>query len=292
MSTLKRQDCIDEGCRRLVCESVEAAIRELTRKDGSAKAAAGAMRWAEAGVALIAPNLPREALRRDHRLLERVAVEIDAALRPDELLSRLDQAAKPCDAVMDDAPAKAFRKALARRLGAGLSMNAPDRSFDPVVYRLVADLAELRGHVGQWPAMEMDPARPPAGLRRAYVAARRAAQLPPTASADQAERAAGDLQALGLQLFFLNRCCPDLLKPQRKLVLASARAMSQYAAGLRLADLLDTDEHRAWAQPVLKSLREQDAARQAAKLRGTALAETPGAFINRITAYWRYWRKF
>ncbi|MEM1355881.1 MAG: hypothetical protein AAGC44_04150 [Planctomycetota bacterium] len=286
MSPLKRQESIEDGCRRLVCESIETAIRELTRKDGSTRAAAESVRQADAGIALIESELPREVTRRDRRLLDRIAAEIASALRPGLLLKHYDKLAGAAGVSIDSGQGKAFRKALARSQVAGLSMNAPNRSFDPIVYRLVADLAELRGQVGDWPVFEPDPARPPIGLRRAYTHARRDAQLVPA----PAEHAASRLRTLELHLAFLNRCCPAMVKPHRKLIQAAAEQLDQRATRSALAEMLTSTEKSDWAKPLLDKLNDPSGTEDTTKLLAQAFAESPAAFNNRIAAYWRSWR--
>lgn len=287
MSTLKRHESIDEGCHRLVCAAIESAINELTKNDGSPQNSADFLQEVDAAFALIEPALPRAAARRDRGLLSRTAREIDATLRPARLLKRLGKLIQ-LDKTLP-APAKAYRKQLTRQAGTELSLNSPDRSFNPLVYRLVADLAELRGLVSTWPGMNLTEDQPPPGLRRSYTGARRLAQNPPTTPKD-AERAAVAFSRLARQLAIVGRCSPALIKPQRKLIAKAASQLADHAIDLRLRADLDTDTHREWAGPVLDATRDLPPVGLPAPLLGSALAETPAAFARRFGVYWSHWQ--
>lgn len=288
MSTFKRSESNDLGCRRLLCEQVESAIGELTRKDGSARSAANALCRAEAALSLIEPALPRDIARRERGLLQRIETELREAIGPTRLLAALDKHVKINKP--QDPAAKAYRKQLNRRAGTALSLSAPDRTFNPLVYRLVADLAELRGHIGTRPELDLAQDGPPPGLRRAYAAARRAVQSTATTPKD-AGRTAAALDRVALQLAMVNRCAPTLLKPQRKLLAAAATDLRRHALSLQLLADLDTDAHRNWAEPILKAIVNDAPAPDPEALLGSALAETPAGFARRLGVYWNAWRK-
>jgi len=218
MSTLKRQEPVGTGLRRIACEHIEAGVRALTRQDETAPGGpAESMRQAAAVLALIEPGLPRATARRAQDLFDQVTEALASIDRPIVLLGRLDTHFKkpPSDAALAGA-VKALRKAWSSASGAGRALNSRGGNFDPAVYRLVADMAELRGHAGEWPVDAIDDDVPPPGLRRTYTRARRLAAEP--IGVEHLPELADTLAMLRDQLAVLTKSCSPMLKAQRKLI--------------------------------------------------------------------------
>lgn len=286
MSTLRRQESAGAGLQRLVCTKVETAIRCLTRQPGQSLSAVAAVREAEALLALLEPELPRPVVRRDRAILARLLEGLEEMTLPAQMLERLEKRYKktPDDAAMATA-VKALGKRWAAQSKSGLAMSSGKGSFNPAIYRLVADMAELRGHAGTWPIDDIRSDAPPRGLRRTYTKARKQADQATTA------RSLGGLitsiQQLEHQIGVISKASPTLLKAQRKLLHRAAEALTEVS----LDDALD----RAIAQELgtragssARSLKtiSQDASADLAQ----ALAETPAAFSNRVQVYWSVWR--
>lgn len=289
MNTLRRQDRAGAGLKRIACEELESAIRLLTREQGRAPQARGALCRVRALLTLLEPVMPRAAVRRDQAILDRLMSGLAELIGPAELLVRLDAVYKkpPADADLASA-VKALRKQWSPRGAAGQKMNSRAGSFNPTIYRLVADMAELRGHVGDWAITDLNDQAPPPGLRRTYLKTRR---LMTNAGSDASISELADMtRLLAEQLGALSKCCPAMLKPQRKMLNRATEQLSeidmdrQVAAALRKQ--LGQAKPAAWsagkpAERVAEVLHQE---------LGPALAETPAAFSNRIGVYWRVWR--
>jgi hypothetical protein len=291
MSTLKRQEPVGTGLRRIACEHIEAGVRALTRQDETAPGGpAESMRQAAAVLALIEPGLPRATARRAQDLFDQVTEALASIDRPVVLLGRLDAHFKkpPSDAALAGA-VKALRKAWSSASGAGRALNSRGGNFDPAVYRLVADMAELRGHAGEWPVDAIDDDAPPPGLRRTYTRARRLAAEP--IGVEQLPALADTLATLRDQLAVLAKACSPMLKAQRKLIDRALPAIEAQRADAELdralCERLDLPDNSALPGALLTAERTD------ALLTGglqAALAETPQAFHNRLQVYWSAWR--
>lgn len=290
MSTLRRQEPVGTGLKRIACERVEAGVRALTRQADQTATAALAIRQATAVLELIAPHLPRATARRDLALAERLRdglVEID---RPTALLARLNRLYKKSPP--DDALAgavKSLRKQWAGSSNGGRTLNSPGGSFDPAIYRLVADMAELRGHVGEWHVEPISDDAPYTGLRRTYNRARRLVAQPikPNGLGDLIIA----LSALSEQLTMISKACPPMIKAQRKLLNRACEVLEALQADHALDHALRS-ALGSRTKPILPD-REPVAKRLSAILvtdLQPALAETPAAFINRMRVYGSAWR--
>ncbi|MGB0768673.1 MAG: hypothetical protein ACPGYV_13310, partial [Phycisphaeraceae bacterium] len=225
MSTLRRQETPGQGLKRLACAHVETAIRSLTRQAGQAASAAEAIRAAEAVLALIEPDLPRPAIRRDRAITTRLRLGLVELTQPTRLGTLLDRDYKktPPDPELAQA-VKTLRKAYASNGVAASAMSSKAGSFNPAIYRLVADMAELRGHLGDWPADTLDADAPPRGLRRTYAKARKLAAQPITPDSLEAlaHAAQGRLE-LGRRHHSGDERHPAVLKPARGLRVETRR---------------------------------------------------------------------
>lgn len=287
MAVLRRQDPVGLGLRRIACERVEAGVRALTRQADQPGEASSAIREASAVMMLLAPAMPAPITRRDHALASRLRLGLAELERPAALLSRLDaRYAKPPADDKLAAAVKAVRKHWSAAGRGERTFNSHGGSFDPAIYRLVADMAELRGHLGDWPADSLGDDAPPPGLRRTYAAARRLADQP--SDHDRLVGLTDSLQALAHQLSVLAKACPPMLKAQRKLIARSAEHLSA-----RLIDLdLDRELAQAMnAEPRSAAQRSQPDDDPPINDLHAALAETPAAFDKRMRAYWSAWRE-
>lgn len=290
MSSLRRQDPTGPGLKRIACAHVESAIRCLTRQAGQGVAAEQAIDQVRALLSLIEPDLPRPDVRRDLAILDRLSNGLAELTEPILLADHLDRLYKktPSDAALASA-VKTLRKRWAVDDASGSAMSSKAGSFNPVIYRLVADMAELRGHLGAWPADAIPSDQPPRGLRRTYAKARKLANEPTTASALADLHKA--LTELTTQLSVINKACSTMIKGQRKLITRAADALQN----LILEDKLDAalreelGNHASKSLPSPKPLDERAADGLGSDL-GYALAETPAAMMKRMQAYWAIWR--
>lgn len=287
MSTLKRQEPVGAGLRRIACTHVEAAIRCLTRQPGQASTAVQGVQAADAMLTLLEPELTRSMVRRDRGTVGRLLKGLNEMTRPGELLGRLEARHKKTP----DAPAlaeavKSLRKRWSGQAGPNLTMNTKAGSFNPEIYRLVADMAELRGHTGAWPIDAVANDAPPRGLRRSYLKTRKLASQPTTL--DHLQELVLAIRALDTQLAVIGKAAPTLIKAQRKLL---SRAADGYAE-LHLDNALDRAIHQQQGTRSGKDSRDAKALSEDAAADLTqALAETPTAFMNRIGVYWSVWRR-
>jgi len=288
MSTLRRQEPLGPGLKRLACAQIETAIRSLTRQAGQAQGAAAAMRGMGAVLALIEPELPRRAVRRDRAIVGRLNDGLDALTQPVRLRELLDRRYKksPSDPALAGA-VKAVRKRLPGKSRSGAAMNSKAGNFNPAIYRLVADMAELRGHAGEWQIDAIPSDAPPRGLRRTYLKARKLAHQPVSS-----ETLAGLHETLPLladQLGVMGKACPQMIKAQRKLITRAAEALDE----MLLNDALDLSLRKELTGSTKALPKARPLAKRAAEAfetdLETALAETPAAFMNRMQAYWAAW---
>ena len=290
MSTLRRQEPVGPGLKRIACDQVESAIRCLTRQAGQSVAAEQAIDQALAVLALVEPDLPRPMVRRDRAILARLRDGLAELAQPVLLAELLGKRYKktPTDSALASA-VKTLRKRWASGGKACSAMSSKAGSFNPAIYRLVADMAELRGHLGGWPVDTIANDQPPRGLRRTYTRARKLANEPMTASALPA--LTQTLAELATQLGVFGKACPTMLKAQRKLITRSVDELTS----LILNDKLDAALRAELGKSASKALpsKKPMAQRAAACLDSnldTALAETPAAFMKRMQAYWAAWR--
>lgn len=290
MSTLRKQEPVGPGLKRIACEQVESAIRYLTRQAGQSESAAGAIQHAQAVLALIEPELPRPAVRHERAILSRLRSGLDEMIEPTRQLKQLGRAYKKSPADSELAAAvKTLRKRWSSRDQSAAAMSSKAGSFNPSIYRLVADMAELRGHLDHWPVGAVPDHAPPRGLRRSYTKARRLAAEPMTA-----ESLVGLLNALhelSAQLSILGKACPPMLKAQRKLIARAVDALAQ----AREAERLDKALREVLGKSSGKALpRQKPLAKRVADVIEAdlelALAESPAAFMKRVQIYWSAWR--
>lgn len=290
MSTLRRQDIPGPGYQRIACAQVESAIRCLTRQAGQAGAATDAIQQAQAVLTLIEPDLPRQGVRRDRLIFARISDGLAEMTQPARMLEVLDHQYKksPSDADLASA-VKTLRKRWSASDPSTAAMSSKAGSFNPVIYRLVADMAELRGHMDHWPVDAVPSAAPPRGLRRTYTKARRLAGEPMTADTLQALIAV--LHELAAQLTILSKACPTMLKAQRKLTTRAAEALTEELQSnlldQALRDQLGKAASKALPKPKPLAQRVTDAAHNDL---AAALAETPAAMMKRMQTYWSAWR--
>lgn len=288
MSTLRRQEPVGTGLRRIACEAVEAGVRALTRQADQTGAATKAMREAAAVLALVGPDLPASNVRRDRALVDRLQDGLAEMDRPASLLARLDHYFKkpPADPALAGA-VKALRKQYTSQSRNGQALNSRGGNFNPTIYRIVADMAELRGHVGEWPIDSIGDGLPP-GLRRTYTRARRLIASP--ADMSHLGELASAIQLISTQLDLLSKACPPMVKAQRKLLARSAEMLDALLADRALDALLRKQlGTRKPALPEGAPGPDQIEAALATDARA-ALAETPAAFSNRMAVYWSAWR--
>ncbi|MEM9020764.1 MAG: hypothetical protein AAGC44_09385 [Planctomycetota bacterium] len=291
MSTLRRQEPAAAGLKRIACTQVEAAIRSLTRQAGQAASAEQAIEHTHAVLALIEPDLPRPTVRRDRAILTKLssglAVMTEPALLASVLNSRYKKA--PPDAALA-AAVKSLRKSWGSGGRSNTALSSKAGSFNPAIYRLVADMAELRGHLGNWPTTESPtPDQPPRGLRRTYTKARRLANDPLTV--DAVKPLANGLSELAIQLGVISKACPAMIKAQRKLLSRAADELldlyhnevidKALRAELGKATSKSLPRKKTLAQRVPNELKQDLEA---------AFAETPAGFRKRMQAYWSAWR--
>lgn len=287
MSSLRRQEPVGNGLRRIACGKIEEAIRSLTRQPGQCAQAHDAVRSAQAMLALLEPDLPSAVLRRDRAILARLLEGLDEMNRPAQLLDRLDRRHKKAPADADLATAvKALRKRWSGRSKAGLSMSSRAGNFNPAIYRLVADMAELRGYAETWPTEKIDSAVLPRGLRRTYTRARRLAGQP--THANTLDERLTCITLLDRQLAAISKASPPMIKAHRKLL---AKAIAGYTT-LHLDGRLD----KAIGQQLGKRYQDEPAqaralAQEAAADLTQALAESPAALTHRLNVYWSIWRR-
>lgn len=299
MTSLRRQEPVGQGLRRIACERVEEAIRCLTRQPGQAPIALQRIDAARAALALLEPHLPRSAVRRDRAIFARLSLGLHQIVQPDALLSRLDQRYRKKSDLPDDNAAadalkqaiKSLRKQWAIPPQTGSALNTRAGSFNPAIYRLVADMAELRGHAGTWPVDELPDNAPPLGLRRTYTQARKhlnrnqsAAASRKTKSAQPADPLAQRLAALTTldhQLAILTKLAPPMIKAHRKLLARAIEHDTQADLDHQLARALANQQSQR--KPAAPPTAQHPSLIQ-------ALAETPAGFANRMTRYWSAWR--
>jgi hypothetical protein len=297
MSSFKRRESVCAGARRQVCAELETAIQAMSRsaKRDPAAQAGRAVSRARAVAELVGPALPREVYRRDRKRLTAIGKTLGEARAGRRLVARLDTLMKAAGADAGDAAVKSLRKQLAQHRRGALALRTRGQQFDPVVYRLVAELAELRGHVGHWPETDRGPGTdddtPPPGLAGCYRAARRAADAA-LADPGKLPAAVSALALLADALDTLTKACPQMLKPQRGLLRDAADAADKVALDpvlLASAGKLEAaDLTTALAEA--SALQWEPATQSVARARHFALAETPQAFVRRVSAYWQAWR--
>ena len=290
MSTLRRQDSTGPSLKRIACAQVESAIRFLTRQAGQGVAAEQAIDQVRAMLALIEPDLPRPVVRRDLTILDRLSEGLAELTEPTLLAEQLDRQYKksPSDSALASA-VKTLRKRWAVVDPTGSAMSSKAGSFNPAIYRLVADMAELRGHLGDWPVDAIPSDQPPRGLRRTYTRARKLSSEPITASTlADLHKALVELIA---QLSVINKACSTMIKAQRKLITRSADALQNLILEDKLEAALRAElgENASEALPETKPLDER-AVQCAGSDLDQALAETPAAMMKRMQAYWTAWR--
>lgn len=287
MTSLRRQEPLGPGLKRIACEATESAIRALTRQPGQAREAIASIHAAQAMLALLEPDLPNATARRDRAILDRLIDGLTEMTRPCLLLEQLDSRYKKAPDDSDLAQAvKALRKRWSSMSKPDMAMSSRAGNFNPAIYRLVADMAELRGHAGAWPVEDLPDDAPPRGLRRTYHKARRRAAQPTTA--DSLGELIHATTLLNHQLDVLSKTAPPMLKAQRKLI---TRAIDGYTQ-LHLESLLDHAIHQQLGKretPATDDIRERSDAPAAALTQ--ALAETPAAMTNRLNVYWSVWRR-
>jgi len=291
MSTLRRQDTPGPGYQRIACAQVELAIRGLTRQAGQALAAASAIQDAQAVLALIEPDLPRQDVRRDRAILMRLRDGLAEMTQPTRMLEQLNGRYKksPVDADLASA-VKTLRKRWSSRDQSAAAMSSKAGSFNPAIYRLVADMAELRGHMDHWPVDAVPADALPRGLRRTYTKAHRLAHEPMTT--DSLDALVTVLDELAMQLSLFRKICPAMLKAQGKLVSRAADALRDELQNDRLdqalRDALGKAASKALPKPTPLPQRVTDAAGQDL---AAALAESPAAMMKRVQVYWSAWRR-
>ena len=290
MSTVRKQEHTGLGLKRIACAQVESAIRCLTRETGQSKAAKEAIDQARAILTLIEPDLPRTAARRDRTIINRLSQGLLPLHQPAMLAAQLDAQLRknPSDPALASA-AKTLRKRWAGTGKAGSAMNNKAGTFNPTIYRLVADMAELRGHLDAWPVENMPNDTPPRGLRRSYTRARKLIAEP--IDVNTLPSVANAITELAIQLGLISKACPVMVKAQRKLVSRAANALQDLQESNQLNDALRAELSKANA----KALPSSDAISKQIKDRigsdlQDALAETPAAFMRRMQAYWSSWR--
>lgn len=293
MSSFKRRETVSAGARRQVCAELESAIQAMSRsaKRDPAASAGRAVERARAVTELIGPALPREVYRRDRKRLLAIGKTLAEARDGRRLVARLDALLKDAQADPADTLAKTLRKQLTQRRRGALALQTRGQQFDPVVYRLVAELAELRGHVGHWPDNDTGDAPPP-GLGACYRAARRSADAA-LADPEKLPAAGTAIALLADALDTLTKACPAMLKPQRGLLRDAADAADCVAMDpvlLASAKSLEGADDLANTLSEASALQWEPAMKRVAQARGYALAETPQAFVRRASAYWQAWR--
>lgn len=290
MSTLRRQDPTGPGLKRIACAQVESAIRCLTREAGQAVSAAEAIDQAQAVLSLIEPELPRHALRKERAILTRLTSGLAEMTEPTRLLEQLDKHYKksPSDAALATA-VKSLRKRWSSHDHASAALSSKAGSFNPAIYRLVADMAELRGHLDHWPVDDVPDDAPPRGLRRTYTKARRLAHEPVTV--DSLAPLVRVLNELTVQLSVLSKACPTMLKAHRKLLSRGTDRLAQVLKDeqLNVALRAELGKGASKALPDDVPLAERVALVITGEI-APALAESPAAFTNRLKAYWSAWR--
>jgi hypothetical protein len=290
MSTLRRQEPAGPGLKRIACAQVESAIRCLTRQAGQGVAAGQAIDQTKAVLALVEPDLPRPMVRRDRAILDRLSDGLTTLSEPVLLADLLGKRYKknPTDSALASA-VKTLRKRWAAGGKSGSAMSNKAGSFNPAIYRLVADMAELRGHLGDWPVDAVPSDLPPRGLRRTYTRARKLVNEPITASAlPDLIRA---LTELTTQLSVISKACPSMVKAQRKLITRSVDELNDLVLNDKLDAALRAElgKGAAKALPSKKPMAQRASACLASDL-DHALAETPAALMKRMQAYWDVWR--
>lgn len=290
MSSLRRQEPAGAGLKRIACAQVESAIRCLTRQAGQGVAAADAIDQARSVLALIELDLPRPTVRRDRALLASLSKGLTELTAPAVLSGQLAKRYKktPSDAALGPA-VKALRKRWSIKNPSGAALSSKAGNFNPAIYRLVADMAELRGRFGDWPIDSVPSDVLPRGLRRTYTRARKLAAEPVTA--DTIQPLAETLTELVTMLGLLNKACPAMVKAQRKLLSRAAEELVdlQTSRALDKALRAELGKDGSKALPTGKTLNTQFVDRLGTDLTD-ALAETPAAFVRRMQAYWNTWR--
>ena len=291
MSTLRRHENPGPGYQRIACDRVELAIRCLTRQAGQALAAADAIQQVDAILALIEPDLPRQGARRDRAILARLHEGLTKMAKPAGMLEQLNRRYKKAPADADLASAvKKLRKRWSSRDQSAAAMSSKAGSFNPAIYRLVADMAELRGHMDHWPIEAVPADVLPRGLRRTYTKAQRLAHEPVTE--DLLVALIRVLDELVTQLSVFKKICPVMLKAQAKLVSRVADALRDELQ----SDLLDQALRDALGKAASKALPKPTppAKRLSPCVQedlAAALAESPAGFIKRMQAYWSTWQQ-
>ncbi|MFK7789289.1 MAG: hypothetical protein AB8C95_07350 [Phycisphaeraceae bacterium] len=291
MTTLKRQEIPGPGYKRIASDQVEAAIRCLTRQAGQADAASSAIQQAQSVLALIEPDLPRLSVRRERTILARLIVGLDEMAQPTRLVEELNRQYKKSPGDKELAGAvKSLRKRWSAMDQSAAAMSSKAGTFNPEIYRLVADMAELRGHLDSWPTAGVPSDVPPRGLRRTYTRARRLANEPVTM--ESLGELINVLREVADQLAILGKACPPMLKAHRKLISRAADALNAEL----LADQLDRalrnelGKGATKALPKLKPLAQRIAVIAGQDL-AVALAESPAALMKRMQTYWTAWRQ-
>lgn len=290
MSTLRRQDTPGPGFQRIACSQVETAIRCLTRQAGQAAAANQAIGQARAILALVETELPRPQVRLERAIMCRLTAGLSEMIRTTRLLDELNRRHKKSPPDKELAAAvKSLRKRWSVQDPSAAAMSSKAGTFNPGIYRLVADMAELRGHLDNWPVAGVPADAPPRGLRRAYTKARRLAGEP--IAPQSAPALLATLCELADQLTVLSKACPTLIKAHRKVITRAADALDNEL----LADALDEALLDALGKAGGKSLpktkplpqRIEDAVRRDLD---AAFAESPAALTKRMQTYWSSWR--
>jgi len=292
MSSFKRKEPLIAGARRMTCDHLEATIHALSRK-GQGAAALKSLLQTQASLMLVTSMLRDEDARRDQALLAEVLNTMQAAQVGRLLKQRYSDLLAQAGLSSDTPDIKLLRSELLAGMPPNLSLNAKTGSFNPVVYRMVADLAELRGHTGHWPDGPDDLILSPPGLGHAYRLARRLlsksdlAALGPTPM----NRIAQTLTLLANQMACVAKTCAPMIKPHRKILLDAAQAAEQGMIDRTIDDLLKSRPTDTPA-PLVQALEDARAKNLAllAQSGALGLAEAPAAFDRRIGAYWQHWR--
>lgn len=291
MSTLRRQEPTGAGLKRIACAQVESAIRCLTRQAGQGVSAALAIGQARSVLALIELDLPRPTVRRERLLLTSLRDGLAELTIPTQLAGQLASKYKknPSDTALANA-VKTLRKRWATKDPSTAALSSSAGNFNPAIYRLVADMAELRGYVGDWPTDEIPSDALPRGLRRAYTRARKLAAEPVTT--ESIGPLTTSLVDLVNMLGLINKACPTMVKAHRKLLSRSAEELEdlQQCRALDKALRAELGKDASKAMPSSKTLNTQVMGRLGSDLTD-ALTETPAAFARRMHAYWNTWRE-
>ena len=272
MFELKRKEPVAETLRELAVAGLECAITMLTRPGQGGEGALGELERVAAVVELIGPSHGKGFHDYEQGAMGRAMERLARRRTARSALALI----KPLGEGYDKSELSAVRKVLRGEVGPnGAPALRRRMALDPVVYRLVADLAEARARAARWPIPEDD-----AGVLRAGLANLRR-RLTRKDRLDS-----GVCGQLTESLRLIEPCWASGIKPLRKAAQSLTGLSARWAALRRLGELAEPDS----ALLVWLDKRRAEVERQTNKPLGRLTVEAPAAMGKRLAGYVALWQ--